>query len=350
MSQLRRMAILASAGLALGYGLQKAVVEGESAEEAARRGRNAATPLEMTWLGWKDVLARTWIEANDDRLLSVAGSVAFFAILALVPSLSVLVSVYGLFTEPSQIYGQIGGLASVLPEAAREIIEDQAKRLTSQPPEKLSLNLLLGLFVAGWSANAAIKGLFDGLNVIYGEAEKRSFLRFNAISLLTTLGAIVLVILALFLIAVFPALMARIPYAISFDWVVSALRWPVFFLVAVAAISVLYWIGPSRRPARWPWVVPGATVAALFWAIVSGGFSWYVSTLANYTATYGSLSAVIVFLTWLWLSATVILLGAELNAELEYQTARDTTLGRPKPMGARGAVVADGIGAAAVDD
>lgn len=319
-------------------------------EDAKRRGRFAATPLQMTWLGWKDVLIRTWNEAAEDRLMSVAGSVAFFTLLAMVPGLSVVISVYGLFTEPVQVFGQIGAIASYLPEAGRQIIEDQARRLTSQPPAALSFNLILSLLIAGWSANAAIKGLFDGLNVIYGETEKRSFLRFNAISLLTTLGAVALFIGALVVIAVIPAVIETIPFAGRLEWIVAALSWPVFFTIAVGSISVLYWIGPSRRPARWPWMLPGAIIAALVWAAVSGGFSWYVSTLGNYTATFGSLSAVIVFMTWLWLSATVILFGAELNSELEHQTSEDTTMGHPKPIGMRGAVVADRIGPSTVAD
>lgn len=340
--------VLAAAGLALGAGLQQAGSRMKAGHEAKRRGRFAANPMQMTWLGWKDVLLRTWREANNDRVTSVAGSVAFFTLLALVPGLSVVVSIYGLFTEPAQVFGQIGAVAAYLPEGGRQIVEDQARRLTIQAPATLSFNLLLSLAIAGWSANAAIKGLFDSLNVIYGEAEKRSFLRFNATSLLTTLGAIGLLIIALFVIAVVPAALKTIPFGDKVEWVLAVLRWPAFFMIAVAGISALYWIGPSRRPARWPWMLPGAMVAALLWAGTSAAFSWYVSTLGNYTATYGSLSTVIVFMTWLWLSATVILLGAELNSELEHQTAQDTTMGDPKPIGRRGAVVADRIGPPAV--
>jgi membrane protein len=176
--------------MAIGYGFRQARLSIEHGRSAQRRGRLAATPRQMTWLGWKDVCARTWNQAIAHRLTAVAGSVAFFTLLALVPGLSVLVSVYGLFADPAQVFGQIGTIASFLPDAGRQIIEDQAGRLTSQPPAALSLNLLLSLGIAGWSANAAIKGLFDGFNVIYGETEKRSFILFNTISLMTTLGAI----------------------------------------------------------------------------------------------------------------------------------------------------------------
>jgi membrane protein len=346
MPRLRLIALLAAAGMALGYGAQLVGAALQKGTEARQRGRLATTPLQMTWLGWKDVLMRTWTEAMDDRLISVASSVAFFALLALVPALSVLISVYGLFTDAAQVYDQIGMIAAYLPDGGRQIIEEQAKRLTSQPPATLSLTLIISLAIAGWSANAAIKGVFDSLNVIYGETEKRSFIWLNIVSLLTTFGAIALVVLAFVVIAIIPAILKATPFAPLLEWLVAVLRWPAFFLLAVMSISVLYWIGPSRRAARWPWVLPGAVVAALLWAAVSGGFSWYVSTLGDYNATYGSLSAVIVFMTWLWLSAAVILIGAEMNAELEHQTARDTTTGMPKPLGMRGAVVADHVGPA----
>jgi membrane protein len=349
MPRFRSIFFTAAAGLALGFGAHQLGVAMQESVEARQRGRLATTPLQMTWLGWKDVLARTWTEAMDDRLTSVAGAVAFFTLLALVPALSVLISIYGIFTDPAQVYDQIGMIAAYLPEGGQQIIEDQAKRLTSQPPASLSVNLLVGLAIAGWSANAAIKALFDSLNVIYGETEKRSFVWFNLVSLLTTLGAILLLVMALVVIAVIPAILKSLPFSQWLEWLVAIIRWPIFFLLAVMSISVLYWIGPSRRAARWQWVLPGAAIAALLWAGVSGGFSWYVSTLGDYNGTYGSLSAVIVFMTWLWLSATVILLGAELNAELEHQTARDTTSGMPKPLGMRGAVVADHVGPAVVD-
>jgi membrane protein len=276
-------------------------------------------------LCWKTLLMRTWEKANEDRLTSVAGSVAFFSLLALVPALSVIVSIYGLFTEPSNAYQQIGAIASYLPDGGQQIIEEQVKRLTSQPRATLSFNLLMSLLIAGWSANAAIKGLFDGLNAIYNETEKRSFFKFNAISLTVTLGAILLLIIAMFVIAIAPALIQLIPYAKGVQWLIGILRWPLFLCVAVGAINFLYWIGPCRPAVQLASLLPGSLFAAVMWAGVSGGFSWYVSTLGNYTATYGSLSTVIVFMTWLWLSATAILLGAAFNFEVEQQTLKSAS-------------------------
>ncbi len=346
MSRLRWIAPLGSLSVAAGFGLEQRRMRGAARGEAALRGRHAATPLQMTWLGWKDVLQRTWREAYDDRLMLVAASVAFWAVLALAPGISVLVSIYGLFADPAAVPLQLSPFTAVLPAAAQQLIEEQAVRLALQPRAELSLNLLLSLGVATWSATAAIKGIFDGLNVIYGEVEKRSFLLFNVLSVLTTLGAVALLALALFFIAILPALLAGSAVGNALERTGTVLRWPAFYVMGVLSIAVLYWIGPSRKAARFIWVLPGAALAALVWAAASALFSWYVSSLGNYASSYGSLATVVVFMTWLWLSASVILLGAELNAELEHQTEHDTTFGEARDLGSRGAVVADQIGEA----
>jgi membrane protein len=314
-----------------------------------RRGRHARWPWQMTWLGWKDVLLRTYTEIFDDRLLSVAAGVAFYALLALVPGLSVLVSLYGFVADPQHLSGQLKPLLDVLPEAGAQIVAEQVMRIAAKSTNALSFYLLISLSVAGWSANAAVKAMFDALNVIYDETEKRSFLRFNALSLVTTISAIAFLLMILFTVAILPAILSWTPYQTLLEQVLWLVRWPVFLVVAIAAIAMLYRIGPSRRAPRFPWVLPGATVAALAWVGASYLFGWYVSTLSDYTATYGSLAAIVVFMTWLWLSVTIVLIGAEINAELEHQTARDTTQGPPKPLGARGAVVADNIGPAVVE-
>ncbi len=318
-------------------------------EEGRRRGRHADTPLGMTWLGWKDVLRRTWDETNDDRLLSLSAGVAFYFLLALAPGLSVLVSIYGLFADARTIGDQLLPLLSVLPHEGVQLIGDQLVRLAGKPVDSLSFNLFVSLVIALWSANAGIKAMFDALNVIYDEREARSFLWFNVVSLVTTLTGLLLLALMVFAVTFLPALLALIPGQSLLAPLLSILRWPVLVLVATLAFAVLYWIGPSRRAARFSWLLPGAFMAALVWVGASSLFGWYVSTLGDYAATYGSLAAIVVFMTWLWLSATIILVGGELNAELEHQTARDTTMGPPKPRGTRGAVMADQIGRAVVD-
>ena len=318
--------------------------------DSRARGRRARTPLAMTWLGWKDILIRTWHEMIDDRLMSVAAGVAFFGLLALAPSLSVLISIYGLVAQPSEIERQLAPLFTLMPDTVAGFILEQAHRIASQPNQTLSFNLFVSLSIAVWSANAGILAIFEALNIIYEEEEKRSLLKLYGVSLLTTLSAAVLLVLVLVIIASVPAAVALLPFSGAVEWALRLLRWPAFFLLAVVSIAILYWIGPSRHRARFIWVLPGAGLAALLWVIVSALFSFYVSHLGNYQVTYGSLSAVIVSMTWLWISACVVLIGAELNSELEHQTARDTTAGSPKPMGGRGATMADTVGERRAED
>ncbi|MCO5090432.1 YihY/virulence factor BrkB family protein [Bosea sp. (in: a-proteobacteria)] len=346
MAFLKRITGAAGIGVAFGY-LSGLVTErlGRRRREAVR-GRLAKTPLQMTWLGWKDVLLRFGGNVAENRLSSLAGAVAFFTLLSLVPALSLLVTIYRYFTDPATIAGQLDTVTTMLPQAARELIHEQAMRLSAQSGVALSLTFYVSLAVAAWSANAAVKALFDALNIIYREAEKRSFLKLNAISLVTTLSGVVLLVVALTIIASLPVVTALFPFHIELERLIRLIRWPAFFVVATFSIAVLYWIGPSREPMRFVWVMPGAVAAALLWGAASYLFSWYVSTLGNYTAAYGSLSTVVVFMTWLWLSATIVLAGAELNAELEHQTAHDTTTGRPLPLGSRGAAMADRVGPA----
>lgn len=286
----------------------------------ARRGQGAKSPITLPWRGWKDVLLRFSARIQEARVLSLAGAVAFFTLLSLVPALSLLVTLYGMLTAPATIVGQLDDITIVLPLAARELIREQAVRLAGQDAANLSLAFFVSFLVAVWSANAAIKANFDALNIIYGVKERRGFIRLNLISLATTLSGLFVLILALALIASLPVVTALFPFGHELEVVIRWLRWPAFFLIGVVAIGCLYWIGPARKPPRFAWVLPGAIVAALLWLACSVGFSFYVSTLGRYTATYGSLATIVVFMTWLWLSAIIVLGGAELNAELEHQS------------------------------
>jgi membrane protein len=286
----------------------------------ARRGRGASSPVTLPWQGWKDVLLRFALRIQEARVLSLAGAVAFFTLLSLVPALSLLITIYGGLTDPVTIVGQLDELTIVLPQAARELIREQAVRLSGRDATELSLTVLVGFLVAVWSANAAMKANFDALNIIYGVRERRSFVRLNLVSLATTLSGLLVLMLALVLIASLPVVTALFPFGHELEVLIRLLRWPAFFVLGTVAIGCLYWIGPDRRPPRFSWVLPGAIVSALLWLGTSVGFSWYVSTLGRYTATYGSLATIVVFMTWLWLSATIILIGAELNAELEHQS------------------------------
>lgn len=311
------------------------------------RGRQAATPMRIPWRGWKDILRRTYAEISADRLLLIAAGVVFYAMLAVVPAITALVSLYGLFAKASSINTHLGFIAGLLPGGAYELISEQIVRIAANSDGKLTFAFAIGLGIAMWSANAGMKAIFDALNIVYDEDEKRSFIKLNLISLSFTLGAVVVLLLAIASVVVVPLVLAYLGFAAEQQaGFFPLLRWPVLFVVVMFGLSLLYRFGPSRRNAQWRWVSVGSVFASFAWLAISVAFSWYLSKFADYNATYGSLGAVIGLMMWLWLSNTVILVGAELNAEIEHQTARDSTVGHAKPLGARGAVMADTVGAA----
>jgi membrane protein len=310
------------------------------------RGRDAQTPTDIPTPGWKDVLWRTYEQIGKDRVLAVAAGVTFYALLALFPAIAALVSIYGLFADPMTIQEHLNALGGVMPGGATEIIGEQVSRIASQGGGALGFGFIAGLAVSLWSANAGMKAIFDALNVVYDEEEKRSFIQLNLQSLAFTLGAIFFLIAALIGIVVLPILLGYIGLGESAEWLIRIGRWPVLLLVVVLGLAVLYRYGPSRDKPEWKWVTPGGVVAAVLWLVGSMLFSWYVTNFGSYNETYGSLGAVIGFMTWIWLSTTIVLLGAEINAEMEHQTAADTTEGAHEPLGVRGAKMADTVGQA----
>jgi membrane protein len=310
------------------------------------RGRRADAPTAIPWRGWKDVFWRAYEEISADRLLLIAAGVVFYAMLAVVPAITALVSMYGLFAKASSINEHLNFLAGVMPAGAYALISEQIVRIAANSDGKLTFAFLIGLGLAVWSANAGMKAIFDALNVVYDEDEKRSFIKLNLISLCFTFGAVVMLLLAIGSVVILPLVLAYLGLAAEQQaGFLPLLRWPALFVVVMLGLAVLYRFGPSRRYAKWRWVSVGSVFAALMWIAVSLAFSWYLSRFADYNATYGSLGAVIGLMMWLWISTTVILVGAELNSETEHQTARDSTVGAPKPLGARGAVMADTVGA-----
>ena len=310
------------------------------------RGRNAKTPTDIPWTGWKDILWRIYGDVSRHRVLAVAGSVVFFGLLAIVPAITAFVSFYGLFFSLSTINDHLSAIAGVVPAGAYDVIQDQITRIAGKSDGKLSLAFAISVAIAIWSANAGMKALFDGLNVVYDEEEKRSFIWLNVVSLIFTAAAIVTLLLAIAVVVVFPLILAFVGWQLN-GTVLTLIRWPALFVLVMIGLSLIYRFGPSRREAKWRWLSVGSVFATFTWLAASLLFSWYLSNFANYNATYGSLGAVIGLMTWMWLSAIVVLLGAELNAEIEHQTARDSTVGHEKPLGARGAVMADTVGVAA---
>jgi membrane protein len=311
------------------------------------RGRRAKSPFAIPWAGWKDIFWRTYQRIDDDRLLATAGGVVFFGLLAIFPAVTALVSFYGLFADPSTISSNLQTLATMLPEGSFQIVEDQVGRVVSNGNTALGATFLFGLVLAIWSANAGVKAIFDALNVAYEEREKRSFIRLNTVSLAFTVGGIVALLLMVGAVVAFPLALNHLGMAPESKLIVALARWPVLFVILLAALAVLYRFAPSRDAPRWQWLSLGAVTAAILWIAGSALLSWYLSEFANYNATYGSLGAAIGLMMWMWMSAIVIMFGAELNSEIERQTLRDTTTGQPKPLGTRDAVSADTVGATA---
>ena len=310
-------------------------------------GRRARSPFRIPWAGWKDIFWRTYQRIDDDRLLATAGGVVFFGLLAVFPAVTALVSSYGLFADPSTISANLQTLAMMLPEGAFQIVEDQVARVVSNGNTALGITFLSGLVFAIWSANAGVKSIFDALNVAYEEREKRSFIRLNLISLTFTIGAIAALLLMVAAVVAFPLALDHLGIAPESQLIAALARWPLLLVILLAALALLYRFAPSRDAPRWQWLSIGAMAAAMLWIAGSALLSWYLSKFANYNATYGSLGAAIGLMMWMWMSAIVIMFGAELNSEVERQTLHDTTTGRPKPLGSRDAVSADTVGAAA---
>jgi membrane protein len=307
------------------------------------RGRDADTPLAIPPRGWRDVLVRVYREMSDDNLSHVAAGVAFYAFLAAFPAIAALVLTYGLVANPSTVEQHLQVAREVMPAEGFGILAEQVHKVAGSADGRLTFGLLLTIALAVWSATKGVKALMTALNIAYEERESRGFLALNLWALAFTVAAIVVVVVAVTVIGAIPAAIALLdlpePLAAGLLW----LRWPVMAVFGMVALALLYSYGPSRAAAKFVWVTPGAILATVVWIVASLGFSFYVTRFAGYNETFGSLGAVVVLLMWLYLSAYIVCLGAELNAELEHQTQRDSTKGPARPLGRRGAYVADHV-------
>lgn len=308
------------------------------------RGRQAETPGQIPARGWRDILWRVKEQLSRDRLSIIAAGVAFYGLLAVFPALGALVALYGLLFDPQQVTEQVSALSGMLPPQAADILLGQLRDLTSTSSTALSLGAIGALAIAFWSASAGIRTLMEALNVAYDEEEKRGFLRFYGTALLLTLAAILGVILAIAAVVALPVAIQFLGLSTLLQGVISYARWPILAVTMLLGLAIVYRYGPSRDQPRWAWVSWGAVLATALWLAGSALFSLYVTSFADYNKTYGSMGAVVILLTWFLLTAYAVLLGAEVNAEMERQTYRDTTRGKEEPMGSRRAYAADTVG------
>lgn len=306
------------------------------------RGRAATDPRHMPKAAWLDVLWRVYKAFGGDRLGATAAGVTFYVLLGVFPGMSAFISLYGLFFDPASAQEQLRFFYGVLPPDVLGILSEQMTRIAGSPRPGLSFAFAVSFALALWTANGAVKALFDGLNVAYHETEKRGFIKLNLFTLMFTFGGILFVLTVVSAVIVAPLLLAI--FGFEGAGLFSILRWPVLLAVNVLVLAVIYRYGPSRATPRWRWVSWGSVAAAISWLCASALFSWYLTNFGNYEAMYGSLGAFAGFMIWCWISVLIVLLGAELNAALEHQTAQDTTTGAFEPLGDRGALVADTLG------
>jgi membrane protein len=289
----------------------------QAAPAAVVAPRKAAAVPSHGWAYWKHVLYRTYQEIGEDRLLALAAGVVFYGLLAIFPAITALVSSYALFAKASTINSHLASIAGMMPPGPYKIIDEQVTRIVSQATGSLGLAFLSGLALALWSANAGIKAIIDALNIVYGVKERRGFFLLNAVSLAFTASVIVGLLLAIGAIVVLPVVMSYLPFGSFGAMVLAWLRWPAMLIVLMLGLAVLYRFGPNLDHPRWHWFTPGALFAAVAWLGGSAILSYYLGHFANYDATYGSLGAAIGLMMWLWMTSIVVLVGAELNSEID---------------------------------
>jgi membrane protein len=324
----------------------------EDGPELRPRGRSATHPKEIPAAGWRDILTRVKAEIGSDHVSLVSAGLAMYALLAVFPGLAAVVAIYGLFASPRDVIDHMQTFSAILPPGTWDLFSRQLQTLAGQEQGSLTIAALAGIGIALWGARAGMSALMVATNIAYAEAEKRGFFRQTLMSLGFTLAAVLGFLLVLALGVLLPLALKVLGTSNIVQLLVGALRWLVLWGVAVLGLSVLYRYAPSRRPARWQWVSWGSAIAATLWILVSVLFAFYVGTFGSYGKTYGTLGGVIALLMWFYLSSFTIVVGAEINAEMERQTRRDTTDGPEAPLGRRGAFAADTVGppAHAADD
>ena len=308
------------------------------------RGRNARSPREIPLRGWRDVLLRVHQEAAADNVGLIAAGMAFYAMLSLAPALAVIISIYGLVVSPEELQAQMLILSSYLPTEAQALVQTQLAELVGDRSPQLTWGIVASVVISLWGSSRAMKALFGGMNAVYDEVETRPWWQLALQSMAFTFAGILLLVATLGTMAVLPLVLSWLPLTEFHGWVIRGVSWVLVSTVVLCGLAVLYRFGPSRARPKWRWVTIGAVVAWIIWVLASAGFSWYVANFDSYQRTYGALGAVAILLMWFFVSAYAVLIGGELNAELEHQTSEDSTVGDNRPLGERGAVVADKVG------
>jgi len=322
-------------------GQPRATSERDSAERPP--GSEAETPAQIPARGWLQVTKRAYAESKADNVSILAGGVAFFAFLALFPAMIAALSVYGLVADPATVADQVAQLAALLPETARPLVVDQLNSVAAGSGGALGIGLIVSVLAALWSASSGTSNLMAAVNAAYDEDETRGFIKLRGTALLLTLGAVVFMLLAVALVAVVPAVLSVLGLGGVALLLAQVLRWVLLVVLVVSALAIVYRVGPDRDAPRMSWVSTGAIVATVLWIVASVLFSLYVSNFGSYNKTYGALAGVVVLMLWLYLTSYLVLLGAEINAESERQTRRDSTVGEEAPAGERGAAAADDL-------
>ena len=305
------------------------------------RGYEAEKPMQIPFAGWIDIGKRVFSQIKADHVQIVSAGVGFYFFLALFPTIVAAISIYSLVLEPSQIQDQISRVSTFLPEQAFGMIMDILKPVLEQSDKEIGWGLILGIAISLWSANKGTSALFEGINIAYDETDTRGIIKKNVITLIFTLGAVVLGLLSLLFIIFFPILIEKVGLNQQLEEILGWSRWIVLGLILVFSLGMVYKIAPNRSNPKFGWVSVGSIFGTVFWLAGSLLFSWYVKNFGSYDDLYGSFAAVIILMLWLFLTAFIVLIGAEINSEMEHQTTYDTTTGNQKPMGKRGAYHAD---------
>lgn len=308
------------------------------------RGRDADKPSEIPKQGWKDVALRVKSQIKQDHVSIVAAGVTFYGFLAIFPAIAAVISVYGLVVDPATVEQQLEQLTAVLPAQAHDLLAEQLKTLASQSSSTLGIGVVISILAAIWSAKKGMNALIEGMNIAYDEEDRRGFIKKTGITLAFTFGGVVLTILAMVLVIALPAALGNMGLSEPVAIALRVARWVLLGAILLGALATIYRYAPDRDRPKWRWVSWGSGIAVALWLLASWAFSYYVSNFGSYNDTYGSLAAVVILLMWLFISAYIVLLGAEINSEMEHQTVKDSTHGREQPMGERNAHHADTVG------